>query len=183
MNEVDVAPSASGGNEDYESRCRELDRQRQAQRKALGGSPLLYRKAGTNAPWRLMSKSGQRRIFRASSPARSAPRAPRRARPAAPKPTTRVDSDDGPAGPPLLVDQRSAGPLLGWSRRRYLEFLKRRSVPHVVDARLHIARVDDVLAALGLPPRQPVQAPQEPTAWDERAFLRVLDGGRKAGAR
>jgi hypothetical protein len=113
-------------------------------------------------------------------------RAPRRAVPRVAAVRAASGAGDGPEPGPrptaVLVDQRSAAHFLGWSSRRFLNFLGRKSVPHVIDRRLHIARLDDVLEALGLPPRQQVQAPTEPQ-WNEREFLRVIEGGRggKAG--
>jgi hypothetical protein len=120
---------------------------------------------------------------RRAQPSRNG-RAPRRARSGAPRPAAaRVDSDDGPPGPPpTLVNQRTAAALLGWTASHFLDFVKRKGIPCSVDRRVHNCRLDDVLAALGLPsPRQPVQAPESRVNASERIRLRLIGG--KDGAR
>jgi hypothetical protein len=115
---------------------------------------------------------------------RRAGRAPRRARSAAaPRPAARVDSDDGPAPPAArLVNQRSALAVLGWPSRFYLEFIRRKHVPHVVVRRLHVSRVADILDALGLTPPHQVEAPG-PAYSREAQVIKLQAGARKRGGR
>lgn len=124
----------------------------------------------------------------------ASPRAPkqRAARPAAAAQCSAPSGADGPppAEPPraragqligatiLLVDQRSAGRLLGWTARRFIGFVRRNGLPHAVDRRLVIARLDDVLRALGLD-ATPAAKPVEPAVgWRVRAELRLVGGPR-----
>jgi hypothetical protein len=74
-----------------------------------------------------------------------------------------------------LVSQRTAPAILGWNSRRYIAFVRRRDVRHVIDGRLVIARLDDVLTALGL-----ADAPTQPTApsWNRSDVERSIRGGR-----
>jgi hypothetical protein len=76
---------------------------------------------------------------------------------------------------PVLVNQRTAPEVLGWTPRRFLDFLKRKNVPHVVDRRLYVARLSDVEAALGLADFE--AAPAAPV-WSREDFLRKIVGAR-----
>jgi len=51
---------------------------------------------------------------------------------------------------PVLVTQVTAPAVLGIPRRVFLALLKSRNIPFAKLGRLHVARLDDVLAALGL---------------------------------
>jgi hypothetical protein len=51
---------------------------------------------------------------------------------------------------PLTITDRTAPHVLGLEPRAFREFLVERSVPHVRLGRRVVARVDDVLEALGL---------------------------------
>jgi hypothetical protein len=114
-------------------------------------------------------------------PSRAVARAPRRAVPSQKTAAPKSGPDEPPA--PRLVNQRSAAAVLGWPSRFYLEFIKRKSVPHVVVRRLHIARCDDILEALGLAPRQQVEAQTGPAYSREAQIIRLQAGARKRGSR
>jgi hypothetical protein len=130
---------------------------------------------GGKAPSPWFAKFYRRRLVKIATERRSidcrrpAPRArqhtPRRAASPAAKASTPTKSSDDPPGPARLVNQRSALAVLGWPSRFYLEFIKRKSVPHVVVRRLHIARCDDILEAR------------------EAQIIRLQAGARKRGSR
>ncbi len=81
----------------------------------------------------------------------------------------------------LLVHQKTSLALLGLTGRQYLDLLDERAVPHTEFKRLKIARVDRVLAALGLADDvEPAAAADEPEpAWDR---ARVIEMATRRGA-
>lgn len=80
---------------------------------------------------------------------------------------------------PILVNQKTAPEVLSFSSRRYLEIVRRKKVRHVRDGRLVIARVDDVLAALGLPSNKPAApAPAAVATWSPESVLAGIRGER-----
>ena len=105
---------------------------------------------------------------------RPSPRTPRRPR-SAPRPAAaRVDSDDGPPGPPPgpLVPQGNSG----LPRRVYLATVRDRNIPHVRIGRLVVCRLEDLLAALGL--GQKVETKPAEPAWSPDVVLRAIRGGK-----
>jgi hypothetical protein len=83
---------------------------------------------------------------------------------------------------PVLVNQRTALAILGWTPARFLRFVRAKGVRHVVDRRLIIARVDDVVAALGLADPGEGATAQSAPAWSPEAFREsLLRGARPAG--
>jgi hypothetical protein len=77
-----------------------------------------------------------------------------------------------------LVNQRTAPEVLGWPGRRFIDFVERKSVPHVVDRRLFIAKVEDVLRALGLAETASVAKVEAIVDWRARAELKLVGGLR-----
>ena len=149
------------------------------------------------AEWRAIRESLVARTRQQATPkprARGAPRAPRRASaaqsagpggadgpPPAPEPPKPRHVRVGQSvDAPILVNQRTALALFGWTARRYIAFLHRKGVQHVVDGRLFVARVADVVAALGLPLEPAPQAVAAPSLdWRQRAELRLVSGGKR----
>jgi hypothetical protein len=78
---------------------------------------------------------------------------------------------------PILVSQATAKPLLGWSRKRFIKFVTAKGVRHVREGRLYVARLDDVLGALGLAaPR--ATAPSTPE-WSPDDVVAAIRGVRQ----
>jgi hypothetical protein len=77
---------------------------------------------------------------------------------------------------PVLVSSRSARETLGpeWTSRKFIRFLRVRGVRHSRDGRLLVARVDDVLSALGLGDEAQAEAP----SWSPNDVILQLRNGR-----
>jgi len=105
------------------------------------------------------------------------PRA-RERRTRAARPARAAPSGDEPPGPPFLISQDTAS-IVGLTRRRYLALLREHAIPHAVSHRLVLARVSDVLTALGLGAPLASGASDPAPAFDWRAALRAsARGGR-----
>lgn len=117
--------------------------------------------------------------------ARRAARDPRSPRSAPTRRAARVDSDDGPPAPPLLVlvDQRTAGRWLPYEGRAFVALVKSRGVEHTRVGRRYVARLADVLRAIGLEPRpaeltaRPTWSPDRLVAKLQRPAARARKGG------
>jgi transcriptional antiterminator Rof (Rho-off) len=123
----------------------------------------VIRSRATHAPQR-STREPRRRASRSAAAATRA--GPAKGDDPDPEPSSRV-----------LVCQKTAPAVLGWTGRRYIDFLRRKRVPHVVDARLFVAKLDDVLTALGLdaPSAAKVEAIVD---WRARAELKLVGGSR-----
>jgi hypothetical protein len=99
---------------------------------------------------------------------------------------TRAGPSDGGDPDPepssrVLVCQQTAPAVLGWSGRRFIEFVRRKGVRHTIDRRRIVALLGDVLTALGLD-APPAAKSVEPIAsdWRARAELKLVGGSRGA---
>lgn len=102
---------------------------------------------------RVQKYARDRRLARSRAtdapPVRTTRRERRRARAAAP--ASPGHGDDPP--PPLLVSQRTSSSQLGLTSREFIALLKSKPIEHARHGRVYLARLADVLVALGLAPR------------------------------
>ena len=76
----------------------------------------------------------------------------------------------------VLVNQKTCGAVLGWTRKRFIKFVTTKGVPFARDGRLYNARVDDVLGALGLAEAQATK--DTAFAWSPDDVLAGIRGCR-----
>ena len=142
--------------------------------------PVLSRGPQARRPVQRTSARAPRPASRPSAPTgRPAPKASSDGDPPPPRAPADAPRAQAPAGATVLVSQATSLALLSLSRKRFIVLVRDRGIRHTVDRRLIIARLDDVLAALGL--ADAAQATPAP-AWSPEMVLRAIRGG-KAGAR
>jgi hypothetical protein len=168
-----------------EARRQARERLESAERLTAMASAIRERAEARHEAFLIAARQGRVTQLRASHvPQRSTSRAPRRRVSRSAAAATRAgpakgDDPDPEPSSRVLVCQKTAPAVLGWTGRRYIGFLRRKRVPHVVDARLFVARLDDVLTALGLdaPSAAKVEAI---VGWRARAELKLVGGSRGA---
>ena len=119
--------------------------------------------------------------------ARRSPRAPSRPAPARATQATTPSGGTDPPPPepprrrlsaPVLVDQRSALEVLNWTSRRFIDFVRRKNVRYVIDRRLIVARLDDVLRALGLTDEPETESTAGEPEWSPDDVVAAIRGRR-----
>jgi hypothetical protein len=124
----------------------------------------VIRSRATHAPQR-STREPRRRASRSAAAATRA--GPAKGDDPDPEPSSRV-----------LVCQKTAPAVLGWSGRRFIEFVRRKGVRHTIDRRRIVALLGDVLAALGLGVAPSTAKVETIVDWRARAELKLVGGLR-----